>query len=844
MVSRLSRRLCLVLTVLGLGLSGARPAAAQDVPGTTARTFRLSEGVTVYAINPADQDFTVGLEIRDLNLLANGPRETLFKVYDPAGRPVVREIIPDDGVAEPNVLEQLGGWDHELQYYANLYAKGTTPLVRWSAWSSPARLRTLVARTFDRPIKGAKKGVYRIVLAGTPDIYATVRLPQAMAVGVSGHPTFMHGHGNMLQKSLLYVPKGTTGIFFAFAEPDQPRSRRFKLSAPDGKVFFDGMATGGYTATDGPWKEAKVAFGKPGAYDGQLLTFEVSDGPNDFLAKITFQLKTPEFKDYVGMGSAAVFCTDAETATALQGGTQLVDGQLFWHPFQVRFHDWLKRNGAGLSEALRTELTAVFSAMRLLEASDGRGTPSWTNWAYAMGYYGCDIFRPGWVLLKRHDVPQEVKDIIREGLIMGGDRLSFATHIEKVNGNAFSQINVALWYCHQATGDALQKERFETFWQRWTTEGWGPGSGLSKSGDSQEHYAHDGHYGSYLLDNWKATGNQWVKGGGILGDAKDDPRFQKVYDRYQELYSHLYCREANGTPVAANPWSSRTHMSPHMGAVNWETPKNPWKGEPGPELTVSVNGGNEWFAARRRGYYLLTFHGRLAPEWMSRCFEGQLGFSGGTICQLTVPGKGPVLAGTLYESYGKNMDPSQWQALSVHALVGEMWDRAPLIAAIGEHHDAKLDGNTVTSSGEVRNAHVRSQRRFTYLPETVECSVQLQASDYARVMSIWSHGRLWSEVREAWELLPFLPKSPDGKTPTSVKAADGTALTAAGVTTQSVRIDRGGFGVEIRLAEPHLVKLGTGNTVMIQVVAPVAADGKPVPAEKVALKYALVPFGG
>ena len=62
---------------------------------------------------------------------------------------------------------------------------------------------------------------------------------------------------------------------------------------------------------------------------------------------------------------------------------------------------------------------------------------------------------------------------------MAGDRLSFATAIEKVNGNAFAQINVALWYCHRATGDALQKERFETFWQRWTTEGWGPGSGLS-----------------------------------------------------------------------------------------------------------------------------------------------------------------------------------------------------------------------------------------------------------------------------------------------------------------------------------------------------------------------------
>jgi hypothetical protein len=285
-------------------------------------------------------------------------------------------------------------------------------------------------------------------------------------------------------------------------------------------------------------------------------------------------------------------------------------------------------------------------------------------------------------------------------------------------------------------------------------------------------------------------------------------------------------------------------MSPHQGAANWENARHAWKGTPGPDLTVSVNGGNEWFAARRKGYYLLTFHGRLAPEWLSRCFEGQLGFSGGTICQLTVPGKGPVLAGTLHESYGKHMDPSQWATLKVHSLVGEMWDRAPLIAAISEHDDARLNGQTVTSSGEVRGARVKSTRRYTYQPAAIDCEVQLQASDYARVMSIWTHGRLWSEVREVWEQIPFLPQQPDRKTPTSVKTADGSELTAAGVTTPAVRIDRGGFGVEIKLDQPRLVKRGAADTVMIQVVAPVPAGGQPVPAEQASLRYKLVPFGG
>lgn len=816
--------------------------ALTSLAQTSEQVFRMNEGVTVFAVNPEGKDFTVSIDVRDINLFANGPRETMFKVYDPDGKPVVREMIPDDGCGEANFQDRIGGWDHELQYYANLYAKGTAPSFRWSAWSSPARLKTITPRTFDRPIKGGKKGVYRIVLASTPDIYVSVRLPQEFKTAFMGHPTFMQGHGAMMNKKYIYVPKGTSGIYYAFAEPDMPRTRRFKLTAPDGKVFFDRIATGGYTSMDGNIHEATVPFGKPGEYDGKIFVFEVSDGPNDYLAKITFQNNSEVFKEYVGMGSAAVFCPDEATANTIAAGTQVVDGEVYWHPFQVRFAEWLKKNGGSLKPEIKTEVEYIFKRMRLLECSDGRGSSSWTNWAYAMGYYGCDIFRPSWVLFKK-DIPQDLKDIIKEGLIMAGDRLSFATHIEKVNGNSFSQINVALWYSHRATGDAIQKERFETFWQRWTTEGWGVGSGLSKSGDSQEHFAHDCHYGSYLLDNWKATDNQWVKGGGILGDATDDPRFQKVYDRYAELYTYLYCREQSGTAVEANPWSGRTHMSPHKSAANWETPARKWKGEPGADFSVSVNEGNEWFAARRKGYYILTFHGRLTPEWLTRCFEGQLGFSGGTICQFTVPGKGPVLAGTLYESYGKNMDPSQWATLKVHSLVGEMWDRSPLVAAISEHDDAKINGNTVTSSGEVRNAHVRSIRSFTYQPDGVDCSVQLATSDYARVMSIWSHGRLWSEVREAWEMLPFMPMNVDGKTPTKVTLADGSAVTAAGASSASVRIDRGGFGVEIKFDQPRVVKLGA-NTVMIQVVAPVPAGGKPVEAEKVTMKYNIVPFGG
>jgi hypothetical protein len=801
--------------------------------------YRLHEGITAYVPNPDGQQFTVSLDVRDLNLYANGPREILFKVYDPDGIPIVREIIPDDGCITSNLPDRIGGWDHELQAFINHFAKGTTPLIRWSAWSDPNRLKTLVARTFDRPIKAGKKGVYRIVLAGTPDHYVTLRLSPAMKYAVAGHPTFLHGHGDMFNKSYLYVPKGTVGLFLAVAEPDEPRGRRFKLTTPDGKVLFDEMATGGYfSPADVNWQRSTTGLGDN--YEGQLLTLEVSDGPNDYLVKVTFQQsKKPPFAEYVGMGSSAVFAPDAATANAVQGGTLVVDGEVFWHPFQVRFHEWLKQNPLPDEPELRKELESVFNAFRLLETSDGRGSASWTNWAYAMGYYGCPIFRPGWVLMRRPDVPPEVKAIIKEGLIMGGDRLSFATHIEKVNGNAFSQINVALWYCHRATGDPLQKERFETFWERWTTERWGAGSGLSRSGDSQEHFAHDMNYGSYLLNNWKATGNTWVKPGGILGDATDDPRFQQVVDRYQELYSYLHCREASDVVVAANPWSSRTHSAAHLALDADGANKVKWKGLPGPDLTTDVNGGHEWFASRRKNYYVLTFHGRLTPDWMNECFEGQIGFGGGVLCQLTVPGKGPVLASTQHESYGKGSHPSQWPNLHIHSLVGERWDGFPVISGISEHDNARLSGNTVTSSGEIRGAHVKVSRSYVFQPDAIDCSVNLTKSDYSQVLSLWTHGRLWSEMRLAYEMIPFMPKTPDGK-PTTVTTAEGTPLTTAVVTTSRVRIDRGGFGVEIVFEKPLPVQLGQNNTVLVQLVAPGSA---PVPAEKIELKYKLAPFG-
>src|SRR2546428_14195395 len=104
----------LVLQFAVLGVVTGTLAAAQT--SESQRTFRLYEGITAYVNNPQGKEFKVNLDVRDLNLFTGGPREMLFKVYDPDGQPVVREIIPDDGVTSPNFLDRIGGWDHELQY--------------------------------------------------------------------------------------------------------------------------------------------------------------------------------------------------------------------------------------------------------------------------------------------------------------------------------------------------------------------------------------------------------------------------------------------------------------------------------------------------------------------------------------------------------------------------------------------------------------------------------------------------------------------------------------------------------------------------------------------------------
>jgi len=418
---------------------------------------------------------------------------------------------------------------------------------------------------------------------------------------------------------------------------------------------------------------------------------------------------------------------------------------------------------------------------------------------------------------------------VREAFLVAGDRLAFCRSWERVNGNAYAQVLAALRYCYEATGDPLQKELFDTYWQRFTTGGWGERVGVGPSGPVQEGFAYAYHYASYIVTTWQA----------ILADLKDE-RFQRVHDGVRRWFSYTLADEN----VPAGPWSSRTHYYPHW-KIETEGPFA-WKGLPGPDFTESVNGANEWFAARRKNYYILTYHGRLTPKWETHSHLGQTGYGGGMICQLHVPGKGLVLASVLNGQYGENMDVSQWRTFRLHTLAGVQADGSPFVSADSEHFDAQLIGKRVESSGPIRCTPLQVRRSYTFGDHEILCEVQLQETSDAELLSLWLKNPKRGQVREVYELIPFLPQTrpqPGRKPqPTTVAILDEQGQAQEPVQDKPVLargliIDRGGFGVRIYLDQARPVFRTPQGVLFIQL-----ADTT-TPASNIRLSYRLVPFG-
>ena len=834
------------------------------------QTYRMCDGITAFVVNKVGREFNITLDVRDINIYESGPREVLVKVYDPDGKTVVREVIPDDGVTKAAYSQPAGAWDHEAWYYAYCRMQGTAPMVRWSAFSEPDRLATLAKRTFNYKVAGGKPGIYRLHLVGATDHYVTTKIDPDLPYGVSGHATFLQGHGDMFRKSFIYVPQGSKGLHVVAGEWDQPGTRKFKLTAADGKVLFDGDTSRGFI-------RSKIDFDSASQYDDQILVLDVSEGAGDFLLEIKHRFdKNPEVAQRGEPAISAVLAPDVATAKAIRGGAIYHDDRVFWHGYQVRLHDWLKalkpsdfvvkdeagkeidvkqlprregfirlnssywrpplcdtemyhwlghKNRAALNIAIR-DLTA---GLRSIGPNDhvavAVGGP-FANMGYEFSNYAWHYWRPGWRILQQSDAPDEVKELLREAFLVAGDRLAFCRSWARVNGNSFALIPSALRYCSTATDDPLQKELFETYFDRFANGGWGDRVGVGPSGPVQEGFAYAYHYGSYPVRTWQS----------VLADFPDDKRFRPVYNRMRTWYSYTLAEEK----VAAGAWSARTHFYPHW-SIEREGPFI-WKGLPGPDFTVSINDANEWFAARRKNYYAVTYHGRLSPKWNSNANAGQCGFGGGMICQLHIPDHGPVLASTLNGDYGRGMDLSLWPTFHIHSLVGTMAGGQPLVSADSEHLDAKLAGNTTTGSGDIRSASAHVTRSNTFDKDTIICKLNLRGSNELDLLNLWTNNPFHGKVKEAWEMIPFVPnKKGKPKGPTSITLFDvqGRAigkLTNEPVAAKSIKIDRGGFGVRVELDQLRRVHRGENNTLLIELVNEIT------PAEDVSLEYRLVPF--
>ena len=855
---------CLCAFLLALAavprMAEAAPSAAEN-DGTVLRFY---QGATAYVVNPDGGAFDVAVDVQQWHLLENGPRELLIKIYDPEGKVIVRKLAEDDGVKGNAFMPEAGGWDHEMWYYTLCYSRGSQPMFRWSAFTEAGRLAAIPKQSFKFNVPAGPKGVYRVLMAGSRDHVATLRVSRNLKVGLAGHPNWMHGHGDMFKKSYVYVPKGTVGINLGFAEYDQPITRNFKLTAADGTVLWDNPARGGFQS-----KTVKI---DPGKYDDQLITVEVSEGAGDYMLAIQFS--RTDIKPYRGLGgAAAVYAADPETAKAIQGGAIYHDGQVFWHGFQVRLHEWMKANlkpedmivrnakgeeikptegksfgfGAKVMEykdlpkvegfvtlngpheapplcdqlmhnyqahknraILNVAIADLAIGLRELCIGDVPCVAGWNgNMGYLFGTYGYHYWRPAWRILQQSEAPAELKAIVHEAILLGGDRIAMSAGLERTNGNALSHIPMALRYAAEGTKDPFLTKLSDTYFERFVNQGWGRGVGISKSGDCQEHFAHDFHYGTYIHDNYTA----------VVNDLKDE-KFKAVLARLSELYSYLYCPEA-----AAYPWGSRTNAQAGLGKWNW-------KGKPGPDFTVSVNGGDEWFAARRPTYYALTFHGRLCPEWLNNYFATRLGYGGGILCQVAVPDKGVVIASTLNGSYGGGMERANWRNFAIHAIVGTMADGQPLVAADSEHLDAKLKGNTVTGSGEIRDRPLRSTRSYTFNADHIAVSAQLADTDFRA--ALWNQGPS-SKISEAFEMIPIISSA-------SLRVADAEGkiveLGKEATMTNTLIIDRKDFGVRIDFDQQRSVKRGNRNAIMVQI-----AD-KVVTPDKVAIAYTITPYVG
>jgi hypothetical protein len=194
--------------------------------------------------------------------------------------------------------------------------------------------------------------------------------------------------------------------------------------------------------------------------------------------------------------------------------------------------------------------------------------------------------------------------------------------------------------------------------------------------------------------------------------------------------------------------------------------------------------------------------------------------------------------------YGEGMAQHQWRNFHLHTIVGQTTDGRPFIGADGEHENASLVKNVVSSSGPIRESALQTARTYTFENDAIVCTVNLKDTGHHELLNLWIPNKERGKVAECYEMIPFLPKKKGafkkGADTTdigvSIKGKSLGLLGKDAVEADAVTIDRGGFGVLIQLDQPRLVRRGQNNTLLI------ALCSGPTPASKVGMGYRLVPL--
>jgi hypothetical protein len=838
---------------------------------------RLHDALTVLYDNPEGKGFDLTVKVRDINYAPRGPAELLIKMYGPDGHVVLRNVAPDDGVAGGMSDSPSAGFDHLALFFGDTRAKGLVPAVRYGAIMEPRRVAKMEAREFKFQVPGGPKGVYRLMLVGQPDLLVSFATSPEMKFGVAGGPDLLYATGRQYEKGFICVPAGATGLDLSLIQVDAPGDRTLKVSDEQGKELALVKGEGGYGAQ-------KVKF--EGGMDGKVLKVELSGGGSDALMGAYFATAKGNRYGRPGGRLAAVICPDQATAKTLANGAFLHDGKVFYQHYAVVVYDYLKGlkaedfvspNQTGKNPgtyialgshekpaktcadmemfdylANKDKATLNRALKDMLEGMGQMGFDDTVmrgpNLAYEMGCYSYFYPRPAMWMIFSGDLPPRVKDALKEFAGRTGERLAFCRGLELVNGNATASLVAQMRYCAEASGDKDLAGLFDAYILRFTSGGFGSRVGVGPSGPVQEGFGYDQHYGTYPIRGLQA----------VMADLKD-PRIKGIYDRIIEFYSYTYNFETTG-----GAWSSRTAAKIPARTFEPDGPV-PFKGNPGPSFTVNLNNAGEVFAARRPGYYAQTYHGRITPSYLADAGLGQIGYGGGMLGQVHVPGRGPVIVSRLHGDYGADMHWTKWREYAIHSVVGTTMDGLPMIGGDSEPTDAKLTGTVVSASADIRGGSVRVSRTYDFQEDGIACTVELGPALGDRMFGLWSKkSPLRGVVKEGYELIPLLcnkvgqtskpvaaKAGPDRKATGVVKPAtlplmafdgDGKAIgevpeSGEEVFAKTVVLDRGGFGVKVELDTARAVHRGFEGALLIRLAEPGTA------ARDVRLSYRLAPFG-